>query len=166
MIEKKDSVILFVGESACAAQILDDLQSRGEKIGRDAFGHIKLDAVNAGEWFASQFGKRIGAEKTLVQKSGYFARSSAPNGEALAELRGKPFAGVDRIELDMAESIAPDLFSARLQVFDDLGCAGAFADEKRMTLCFLDISRASASRFQVHLGSSRRRRCQDAAAAG
>ena len=83
VIEKKDSVILFVSESACAAQILDDLQSRGEKIGRDAFGHIKLDAVNAGEWFASQFGKRIGAEKTLVQKSGYFARSSAPNGEDL-----------------------------------------------------------------------------------
>jgi diphosphate-dependent phosphofructokinase len=83
VIEEKDSVILFVGESACAAQILENLQSRGEKIGRDAFGHVKLDAVNAGEWFASQFGKRIGAEKTLVQKSGYFARSSAPNGEDL-----------------------------------------------------------------------------------
>jgi pyrophosphate--fructose-6-phosphate 1-phosphotransferase len=83
VIEEKDSVILFVSESASAAQIIEDLQSRGEKIGRDAFGHIKLDAVNAGEWFAAQFGKRIGAEKTLVQKSGSFSRSSAPNVEDL-----------------------------------------------------------------------------------
>jgi pyrophosphate--fructose-6-phosphate 1-phosphotransferase len=83
VIEEKDSVILFVSESASAAQIIEDLQSRGEKIARDAFGHIKLDAVNAGEWFATQFGKRIGAEKTLVQKSGYFSRSSAPNVEDL-----------------------------------------------------------------------------------
>jgi len=83
VIEEKDSVILFVSESASAAQIIQDLQSRGEKIARDAFGHIKLDAVNAGEWFAAQFGKRIGAEKALVQKSGYFSRSSAPNVEDL-----------------------------------------------------------------------------------
>jgi pyrophosphate--fructose-6-phosphate 1-phosphotransferase len=83
VIEEKDSVILFVSESASSAQIIEDLQSRGEKIGRDAFGHIKLDAVNAGEWFAAQFGKHIGAEKTLVQKSGYFSRSSAPNIEDL-----------------------------------------------------------------------------------
>ncbi|MGH6873881.1 MAG: pyrophosphate--fructose-6-phosphate 1-phosphotransferase, partial [Aestuariivirgaceae bacterium] len=83
VMEEKDSVILFVGESACAEQIVDDLQSRGEKIGRDAFGHIKLDDVNAGEWFASQFGKRIGAEKRLVQKSGYFARSAPANAEDL-----------------------------------------------------------------------------------
>jgi pyrophosphate--fructose-6-phosphate 1-phosphotransferase len=83
VMDDKDSVILFVSESAGAAQIVEDLQSRGEKIGRDAFGHIKLDAVNAGEWFATQFGKRIGAQKTLVQKSGYFARSSAPNAEDL-----------------------------------------------------------------------------------
>jgi pyrophosphate--fructose-6-phosphate 1-phosphotransferase len=83
VIEEKDSVILFVSESASAAQIIQDLQSRGEKIARDAFGHIKLDAVNAGEWFAAQFGKRIGAQKALVQKSGYFSRSSAPNVEDL-----------------------------------------------------------------------------------
>jgi pyrophosphate--fructose-6-phosphate 1-phosphotransferase len=79
VIEEKDSVILFVSESAGAAQIVEDLQARGEKIARDAFGHVRLDEVNAGEWFAGQFGNRIGAEKRLVQKSGYFARSSSPN---------------------------------------------------------------------------------------
>jgi pyrophosphate--fructose-6-phosphate 1-phosphotransferase len=34
-----------------------------------------------GHWFSKQFAKLIGAEKTLVQKSGYFARSAAANAE-------------------------------------------------------------------------------------
>jgi hypothetical protein len=37
--------------------------------------------VNAGKFFADQLGEKIKAEKTLVQKSGYFARSAAPNDE-------------------------------------------------------------------------------------
>ena len=37
------------------------------------------DAVNVGQWFSKQFAKLIGAEKTLVQKSGYFARAAAAN---------------------------------------------------------------------------------------
>ena len=44
---------------------------------RDAFGHVKLDKVNVGDWFSKQFAKLVGAERTLVQKSGYFARSAA-----------------------------------------------------------------------------------------
>ena len=32
-----------------------------------------------GNWFAKQFSKLVGAEKNLVQKSGYFARSAASN---------------------------------------------------------------------------------------
>ena len=43
---------------------------------RDPFGHVKIDQVNPGEWFAKQFAARLGAEKVLVQKSGYFARSA------------------------------------------------------------------------------------------
>jgi len=50
---------------------------------RDAFGHIKLDAINPGKWFGDQFGKMIGAEKTLVQKSGYYSRAAAANLEDL-----------------------------------------------------------------------------------
>jgi pyrophosphate--fructose-6-phosphate 1-phosphotransferase len=42
---------------------------------------VKLDAVNPGAYFAKQFAAMIGAEKTLVQKSGYFARASASNVE-------------------------------------------------------------------------------------
>jgi pyrophosphate--fructose-6-phosphate 1-phosphotransferase len=59
------------------------MESKGEQIPRDAFGHYKLDAVNVGQWFSKQFAKLLGAEKTLVQKSGYFARSAASNTDDL-----------------------------------------------------------------------------------
>ena len=62
-------------------QIVAELESRGEVVPKDAFGHYKLDAVNVGQWFGKQFAKLIGAEKTLVQKSGYFARAAAANAE-------------------------------------------------------------------------------------
>ncbi|MDR2603321.1 MAG: pyrophosphate--fructose-6-phosphate 1-phosphotransferase [Puniceicoccales bacterium] len=72
-------VNIFVSEGACVDEIVTEMESRGETVVRDAFGHVKLDSINAGEWFKSQFTKNIGAEKTLVQKSGYFARSAPSN---------------------------------------------------------------------------------------
>lgn len=51
---------------------------------RDAFGHVKLDAINPGKWFGDQFAKMLGAEKVLVQKSGYFARAAPANAADLA----------------------------------------------------------------------------------
>jgi pyrophosphate--fructose-6-phosphate 1-phosphotransferase len=77
----QDCVNIFVSEGACVGQIVREMESRGEQIPRDAFGHYKLDAVNVGQWFSKQFAKLLGAEKTLVQKSGYFARSAAANTE-------------------------------------------------------------------------------------
>ena len=59
--------------------IVKDLEAKGEKVQRDAFGHVKLDFINPGEWYAERFTELLRAEKTLVQKSGYFARSAAPN---------------------------------------------------------------------------------------
>jgi pyrophosphate--fructose-6-phosphate 1-phosphotransferase len=59
------------------------MEARGEAIERDAFGHVKIDKINVGDWFSKRFAKLIGAERTLVQKSGYFARSAAPNKEDL-----------------------------------------------------------------------------------
>ena len=44
-------------------------------------GHLKLDAINPGKWFGEQFAKMLGAEKTLVQKSGYYARAAAANSD-------------------------------------------------------------------------------------
>ncbi|MEJ1974551.1 MAG: hypothetical protein WDM96_19540 [Lacunisphaera sp.] len=57
------------------------MTARGATVDRDAFGHVRLDTINPGKWFAEQFAKLIGAEKTLVQKSGYFARSAPANAE-------------------------------------------------------------------------------------
>ncbi|MGL5816119.1 MAG: pyrophosphate--fructose-6-phosphate 1-phosphotransferase, partial [Phycicoccus sp.] len=40
--------------------------------------------VNPGAWFARQFAALLGAEKTMVQKSGYFSRSAPANQRDLA----------------------------------------------------------------------------------
>ncbi len=79
VMDRVDNVNLFISEGAGVAAIVAELQARGQEVPRDAFGHVKLDAVNPGKWFGDQFAKMIGAEKTLVQKSGYFARAAAAN---------------------------------------------------------------------------------------
>jgi diphosphate-dependent phosphofructokinase len=81
IMDKTDCVNIFVSEGACVNQIIHEMESRGEQVPRDAFGHAKLDAVNVGNWFSKQFAQHLSAEKALVQKSGYFARSAAPNVE-------------------------------------------------------------------------------------
>jgi pyrophosphate--fructose-6-phosphate 1-phosphotransferase len=82
-MDRKDCVNIFVSEGANVAEIVAEMESRGETLERDAFGHVKLDKVNVGDWFSKRFAKLVGAERTLVQKSGYFARSAAPNAEDL-----------------------------------------------------------------------------------
>jgi diphosphate-dependent phosphofructokinase len=79
IMDKHDCVNLFVSEGACVADIVAQIESRGEVVPRDAFGHVRLDKVNVGAWFARQFAEMIGAEKTLVQKSGYYSRAAAAN---------------------------------------------------------------------------------------
>ncbi len=78
-MDEKDGVNIFLSEGAGIDSIVAELEFQGEKVARDAFGHVKLDFINPGNWFAKQFSVRLGAEKTLVQKSGYFGRSAAPN---------------------------------------------------------------------------------------
>ena len=82
-MDRKDCVNVFISEGACVEQIVAEMESHGEAVERDAFGHVKLDKVNVGAWFSKQFAKLIGAEKTLVQKSGYFARAAAANADDL-----------------------------------------------------------------------------------
>jgi pyrophosphate--fructose-6-phosphate 1-phosphotransferase len=79
VMDTTDCVNIFVSEGAGVDAIVAQMQAKGEEIPRDAFGHIKLDAINPGKWFGEQFAQMIGAEKTLIQKSGYFARASAAN---------------------------------------------------------------------------------------
>ena len=78
VMDTNDCVNIFVSEGACVNEIIAELESKGEEVPRDAFGHPRLDKVNVGGWFAKQFGDMLGAEKTMVQKSGYYSRAAAP----------------------------------------------------------------------------------------
>jgi len=81
IMDAQGNVNIFVSEGAGVDAIVKELEASGESIPRDAFGHLKLDKVNVGQYFGKQFAERLGAEKVLVQKSGYFARSAPANEE-------------------------------------------------------------------------------------
>jgi pyrophosphate--fructose-6-phosphate 1-phosphotransferase len=83
-----DCVNIFISEGAGVDAIVKEMEAKGEEVPRDAFGHVKLDAINPGKWFGKQFAEMIGAEKVLVQKSGYFARSAPANAEDLTLIKG------------------------------------------------------------------------------
>ena len=82
-MDDKDCINIFLSEGAGIETIVREMENNGEDIPRDAFGHVRLDEINPGQWFASQFSGRLKAKKTLVQKSGYFARSAKPNNRDL-----------------------------------------------------------------------------------
>ena len=78
-MDENDSVNIFLSEGAGIESIVSELEYQGEQVLRDAFGHVRLDEINPGQWFAKQFAKGIKSDKVLIQKSGYFARSAKPN---------------------------------------------------------------------------------------
>jgi diphosphate-dependent phosphofructokinase len=83
VMDELGCVNIFLSEGAGVPTIVQEMVDRGEEPTRDAFGHVQLDTINPGAWFAKQFANLIGAEKTMVQKSGYFSRSAAANTEDL-----------------------------------------------------------------------------------
>ncbi|WP_298134185.1 pyrophosphate--fructose-6-phosphate 1-phosphotransferase [Micropruina sp.] len=72
-------VNIFLSEGAGVTDIVAEMERNGEDVPRDAFGHIRLDKVNPGAWFATKYAEMLKAEKVLVQKSGYYARSAPAN---------------------------------------------------------------------------------------
>ena len=80
-------VNVFLSEGAGVADIVAAMEARGEEVGRDAFGHVQLDKINPGQYFANAFAEQIDAEKKMVQKSGYFSRSAAANDTDLALIK-------------------------------------------------------------------------------
>jgi pyrophosphate--fructose-6-phosphate 1-phosphotransferase len=84
VMDRVGNVNVFISEGAGVESIVAEMTARGQDVPRDAFGHVKLDAVNPGKWFGDQFARMIGAEKVLVQKSGYFARAAPANAADLA----------------------------------------------------------------------------------
>jgi len=83
VMDKRGHVSIFVSEGAGLDAIVAEREAAGETIKRDAFGHVKIDTINVGNWFQKQFAALIGADRSMVQKSGYFARSAPANGEDL-----------------------------------------------------------------------------------
>ncbi len=83
LMDQTDNINLFISEGAGVDAIVAEMESKGQEVPRDAFGHVKLDAVNPGKWFGGQFAEMIGAEKVLVQKSGYFSRAAPANQQDL-----------------------------------------------------------------------------------
>lgn len=88
-------VNIFLSEGAGVTEIVEALEASGTEVARDPFGHVKLDTVNPGVWFAKSFGERLGALKTMVQKSGYFSRSAAAGPEDLDLIRSMTDLAVD-----------------------------------------------------------------------
>lgn len=87
VMDEQDCVSIFLSEGAGVDDIVTEMQARGEEPERDAFGHVKIDKINPGAWFARRFADMVKAEKVLVQKSGYFARSAKANREDLALIK-------------------------------------------------------------------------------
>ncbi len=118
-MDEHDSVNIFLSEGAGMDNVIAELKAKGAEPAKDAFGHYRLDDVNVGKWFGSQLQEKLGAEKLLIQKSGYFARSAAPNEDDLelikasarhaaeSALRGESgVAGLDEDNNDIMSTIA------------------------------------------------------------
>lgn len=83
IMDTQGNVNIFLSEGAGMHEIVAQLEAAGETVERDPFGHVKLDTINPGQWFAKQFAHQLGAEKVMVQKSGYYSRAAAANAEDL-----------------------------------------------------------------------------------
>jgi len=87
VLQAVGNVNIFLSEGAGVESIVAEMKSRGEEIPVDPFGHVKIEKINPGAWFADQFAPMIGAEKVLVQKSGYYSRSAPANAKDIELIR-------------------------------------------------------------------------------
>jgi len=94
-MDDKDGVNIFLSEGAGLDTIVREIEAQGEDVPRDSFGHVRLDDINPGQWFAKQFAGHLGADKVLVQKSGYFARSARPGKRDLDLIKRSAFLAVE-----------------------------------------------------------------------
>ena len=95
VMDEVGCVNIFLSEGAGIADIVAEMERNGEEVARDAFGHIRLERINPGNWFSKQFAEMLKAEKVLVQKSGYYSRSAAANEYDLALIKSMTDLAVD-----------------------------------------------------------------------
>jgi pyrophosphate--fructose-6-phosphate 1-phosphotransferase len=79
VMDEVGNVNIFLSEGAGVDSIVAQMEAAGEEVPRDAFGHVRLNDINPGTWFAETFAPMIDAGKVLVQKSGYYSRAAAAN---------------------------------------------------------------------------------------
>ncbi|MEE6286605.1 pyrophosphate--fructose-6-phosphate 1-phosphotransferase [Georgenia sp. MJ173] len=108
IMDEIGNVNIFLSEGAGVPEIIAELEAKGEEVQRDPFGHVKLDTINPGQWFAKQFAELIGAEKVMVQKSGYFSRSAPANAQDLELIRSMVDLAVDSALGDVSGVIGHD----------------------------------------------------------
>lgn len=75
-MDRLGNVNVFLSEGAGVDAIVAEKVAKGEEVEKDAFGHVRLESINPGAYFAKRLKELVGAEKVLVQKSGYFARAA------------------------------------------------------------------------------------------
>ncbi|MDY5129528.1 pyrophosphate--fructose-6-phosphate 1-phosphotransferase [Actinotignum urinale] len=95
VMDEIGNVNIFLSEGAGVDEIVAEMEASGEEVPRDPFGHVRLDDINPGAWFAKQFAAKLGAEKVMVQKSGYFSRAWHANAEDLRLIKGMVDLAVD-----------------------------------------------------------------------
>ncbi|WP_392399323.1 pyrophosphate--fructose-6-phosphate 1-phosphotransferase [Actinotignum urinale] len=95
VMDEIGNVNIFLSEGAGVDEIVAEMEASGEEVPRDPFGHVRLDDINPGAWFAKQFVAKLGAEKVMVQKSGYFSRAWHANAEDLRLIKGMVDLAVD-----------------------------------------------------------------------
>jgi pyrophosphate--fructose-6-phosphate 1-phosphotransferase len=95
VMDEVGCVNIFLSEGAGVADIVAEMENAGQEVARDAFGHVRLERINPGEWFAKQFSSMLNAQKVLVQKSGYYSRSAAANDYDLALIKQMTDLAVD-----------------------------------------------------------------------
>ncbi len=79
IMDANGNLNVFLSEGAGVEEIIAEIEARGEEVERDSFGHVKLDKINPGVYFSKRIAEMVGAEKVLVQKSGYFSRAAMSN---------------------------------------------------------------------------------------
>ena len=51
VMDEIGNVNIFLSEGAGVPSIVAELEAAGQEVPRDAFGHVKLDKINPGQWF-------------------------------------------------------------------------------------------------------------------
>jgi pyrophosphate--fructose-6-phosphate 1-phosphotransferase len=85
VMDTHDCVNIFLSEGAGVHDIVAQLEARGESVPRDAFGHVKLDKVQPGAYFAKQFAEKLGAlaASCCVETHSRHRRDSCPSDEVV-----------------------------------------------------------------------------------